>query len=239
MNSQRITTPSLTGRLAGRGVVWSQGLSTVVISRRGQASGRGELIGIHPDRVQAGRGVQISGNEVIVQPPPSQAEFVRPADTRVIRLWGKVAGTFDGVAFASPDWVAAAIVFRADGSLGIDGDFWEGTQIFSLAHEDGSTVTRDFTLTLEARRHQPNRGPWVVDTTTNTTMQESDLREFGSPVGPYRLTLSEYVRQAGRPEEEVRQHVLIIPANGSVSKAFRAQQPETFTELKPVSIIRN
>lgn len=237
MKSQPITTPTLTGRIAGRELAWSQGLKTVAISRRGGSGGRGELIGIHPDRVQAGRGVQISGNEVIVQPPPAQAEFVKPADTRVIRLWGKIAGTFDGESFASPDWVAAAIVLRADGSIGVDGDFWEGTQLLNLTREGGDRLVREFTLTLEARRHQPDRGPWYPDP-LSVRIQESNLRAFGAPVGPYRLTLSEIVRQAGRDEEEVRQHVLILPANGAVSKAFRPQQPELFTELQPLSITR-
>lgn len=133
-----------------------------------------------------------------------------------------------------PDWRSVAQVSRLSGEpLETDGVFWEGTQLFQLPQGE-TLLERSYTLTLEARIHAPSLGPYFPE----HGKFESDLRDFGSPRGPYRLTLEETVRMTGRPVERVKLHEVTLPLRGAFTKQFQAQQPGVFTELRPISIIR-
>lgn len=89
----RIISPNFSGRLtAGRGLAVSAGLRGALVSRRGEGGRATLLSGVEPEQLIAGRGVQISGRDVVVSAGPAQAVPVARADTRIVRLWGKIEG---------------------------------------------------------------------------------------------------------------------------------------------------
>lgn len=232
----RIVTPAFQGRITpGRGLAVSAGLRGSLVSRRGAEGGRVTLLsGVEPEQLQAGRGVQISGRDLVVSAAPPEAVQATREDTRLVRLWGKLKGTIGTDAFESPDWVSVAQISRLSGApLTTDGVFWEATQLFQVMQ--GETLfERTYTLTLEARIHALALGPYFPE----LGEYESGLRDFGSQRGPYLLTLEETVRMIGRPVERVKLHEVTLPLRGAFTKKFQASQPGVFTELRPISIIR-
>lgn len=240
----RIETPQLQGRItAGRGLAVSAGLTSTLISRRG-AVAKGVRVPIPEGAgtLVMGRGVRMSGRDLVVTPPPVNVTPAQRTDARRVTIWGKIEQrhVFSGVVSetAGGNWFPATKVAGeggADGNfLRNDSLFWQTTQLVDVTYPEGGSTHFEFVLELTARLHLPASGPYFPD----LFVHESDLYEFGSPRGPYLLELEEYVSQVGRPYERVTTHRLQLPATGSVRRRFQASRPGVFCELLPISITR-
>ncbi|MEQ1751151.1 MAG: hypothetical protein ABL974_17115, partial [Prosthecobacter sp.] len=145
----RIVTPSFQGRItAGRGLAVSAGLRGSLVSKRGASGGRSLLLaGVEPEQLRAGRGVQISGRDVIVQ-ADAQTTTERAEETWELVIWGRIRGSF--LTPFDTGLVTCGGVFRASGEMWAS-SLWESTQIVAGTDADDENFTRSFTLELQSR----------------------------------------------------------------------------------------
>lgn len=215
----RIVTPSFQGRItAGRGLAVSAGLRGSLVSRRGASGGRAVLLaGVEPEQLRTGRGVQISGRDVIVQ-ADAQSATERAEDTWELVIWGRVHGSF--LSPFDTGWVTCAGVFRESGEMWAS-SLWESTQIVAGKDADDENFTRSFTLELQSRS------------------QDGGIVDFATAIYrlPVRLVIEEIEDALDGSGAVVRTHEITVPRTGA-SQSFAPSSPTQNTILRLKSIER-
>lgn len=215
----RIVTPSFQGRLtAGRGLAVSAGLRGSLVSKRGASGGRSVLLaGVEPEQLRAGRGVQISGRDVIVQPDALTVPGVTE-ETWELVIWGRVRGSF--LTPFDTGLVTCAGVYRASSEMWA-GSLWGDTQIVAGTDAEDEIFTRSFTLELQSRS------------------QDGGMADFETAIYrlPVRLVIEEIEDKPDGSGTVVRTHEITVPRTGG-SQSFSPSSPSQNTILRLKSITR-